>query len=350
MQFEYIQTFPGSPTPADLFEPYMPDVDLLSDMDGFFMQVRQLLEAEDTHEYIRQSGLGLFVPPDHQEQGAARGQRHVAIITPGRMISLAPAPRPNTKSEKELAPLRKLLPSETPLQITAISYTKLEAYLADTTKLKCIPFLGFLAGFAYVGHNVIVFEGHPSALESAVRNSDVLFIDDGMLPFMGNHWAEVVFNAMKPHPRVFLHERKNFQLTPIVRKSSPPGWRRGEPDGEHSYTNMLLTTLGKANYRKDCVTIIAGEAAPALREFASDPEELEYISTLPFKYDQLNTHFIVHYLWDIGKSENVMDRIRSTKTFKAKLFGSGGEARDVTFQFKLSKTSEGKQQLEIRLL
>lgn len=350
MQFEHIQSLPGSPEPADLFEPHMPGVDLLSDMDGFFIQVRQLLEAENTNEFIRQSGLGLFVPPDYKEQEMPRGQRHVAIITPGRMFILAPAPRPNTKSEKELAPLRQLLPSEGPLQITAISYTKVEAYLADATKLKCIPFLGFLAGFAYLGHNVIVFEGHPSALEPAVRNSDVLFIDDGMLPFMGDRWAEVVFHAMKPNPRVFLHERKDFKLTPIVRKSSPPGWRRGEPDGEQSYTNMLLTTLGKANYRKDCVTIIAGEAAPNLREFTSNPEELEYISTLPFKYDRLNTHFIVHYLWDIAKSENVMDRIRSTKTFKAKLFGPGGVARDVVFQFKLSRTKDGKQQLEIRLL
>lgn len=299
MQFEHIGSLPGSLEPEDLFEPHMPGVDLLSDMEGFFVQARELLETENTDEFVQKAGLGLLAPPNHIHQGSSKGQRHVAIITPGRMISLAPAPRPNTKSEKELAPIKGLLPSEKPLYITAISYTKLEAYLADETKLKCIPFLGFLAGFAYLGHNVIVFEGHPSALEFGVKNSDVLFIDSAMLPFMGDNWADLVFTAMKPNPRVFLHERKTFQLTPIVKKKSPPGWRRSEPDGEQSYTNMLLTTLGKANYRQGSVTIFAGEAAPNLREFTSDPEELEYISTLLFRYDRLNTNFIVHYLWDI---------------------------------------------------
>lgn len=348
MQFDHIKVLPGSPAPNDLFEPYMPDVDLLSDMDGFFLQVRALLETEQMEEFVKNAGFGTMVPPNYVHGNSPKGQRHVAIISPGRMISLAPAPSPNSKSEKELAPIRTLLPSDEPLQITAISYTKLEAYMEDETKLKCIPFLGFLAAFAYLGHNVIVFEGHPSALEAAVKNSDVLFIDDAMLPFMGDHWADVVFNAMKPNPRIFLHERKNFELTTIVRKSSPPGWRRSEPDGEQSYVNMLLTTLGKANY-KQAVMITAGDPAPNLSEFTQTPEELEYIASLPFKYERLNTHFIVHFLWDISKPENVMDRIRSVKTFRAKLF-SDGEPKDVRFQFKSSKTSDGKQQLEIRLL
>lgn len=349
MQFEHIKVLPGSPAPKDLFEPHMPDVDLLSDMDGFFVQVRRLLDAEDTNKFIGQAGLGGFVPPDYANQQHYQGQRYVAIITPGRVISLAHAPRPGSKSKEELKPIRSILRSETPLQITAISYTKLEAYMADDTKLKCIPFLGFLAAFAYLGHNVLVFEGHPSALEAGVRNSDVVLIDDGMLPFLGENWATTVFNAIKSDARVFLHERKDFELTPIARKKSPPGWRRSEPDGEQSYVNMLLTSLGKSNY-KDHVTIIAGEAAPDIKQFTTDPEQLEYVSALPFKYDRLNTHFIVHYLWDIGKADGVVDKIRSTKTFRAKLVGSHGKAEDIAFQFRLSKTKDGKQQLEIRLL
>src|SRR5215212_2076139 len=155
MQFEYIDSLPGSPQPADIFEPHMPGVDLLSNMEGFFLQVRELLEAENSEEYIQNAGLGAFVPPERIGKETPKGQRHVAVITPGRMISLAPAPLPNTVAEKTLAPMKSILASEVPLQITAISYTKLEAYMDDKTKTKCIPFLGFLLAFAYLGHNVI---------------------------------------------------------------------------------------------------------------------------------------------------------------------------------------------------
>jgi hypothetical protein len=347
MQFEHIASLPGSPEPADIFEPHMPGVDLLSDMEGFFVQVRELLETENTSAYIQKAGLSVLIPSNQAGEATAKGQRHVAVITPGRMISLVPAPRLHSLSEKQLAPVKSILPSQVPLQISAISYTKLEAYVQDTTKTKCIPFLGFLLAFAYLGHNVIVFEGHPSALAFGVKNSDVLFIDSGMLPFLAENWAEVAFQSMEPNPKIFIHERKNFSLTPVVKKNSPPGWRRSEPDGEQSYVNILLTTLGKANY-KQSVHINSGQPVPNPREFTTNPDELDYISTLPFKYDQLNTDFIIKFLWDISKPEN--PPAQSTKIFKAKLFESGGKSRDVSFQLKLSKPLFGKQQLEIRLL
>ena len=347
MPFEHIASLPGSPEPTDIFEPHMPSVDLLSDMEGFFVQVRELLESENTSAYIQKAGLPVFVPSNQANEAAAKGQRHVAVITPGRMISLVPAPRPRSLSEKQLAPVKSILPSQVPLQISAISYTKLEAYVQDTSKTKCIPFLGFLLAFAYLGHSVIVFEGHPSALEFGVKNSHVLFMDSGMLPFLAENWAEVVFRAMKPDPKIFIHERKNFRLSPVVKKSSPPGWQRSEPDGEQSYVNILLTTLGKANY-KQSVHIVAGQPAPSPREFTTNPDELEYISTLPFKYDRLNTAFITKFLWDMGKPQN--PSATSTKIFKAKLIESGGTSREVAFELKLSKPLFGKQQLEIRLL
>ena len=292
MKFENIESLPGSPEPADIFEPHMPGVDLLSDMEGFFVQVRELLEADNTDEFVQQAGLGLFVPPEYSGGTNPKGQRHIAVITPGRMISLAAAPLPNTKSEKELAPIKSILPSEKPLQITAISYTKLKAYMEDKTKTKCIPFLGFLLAFAYLGHNVIVFEGHPSALEYGVKNSDVLFIDSGMLPFLAEDWAEVVFKSMKPNSKAFIHERKNYQLIPVVKKNSPPGWRYSEPDGEASYTNILLTTLAKSGDKTKTISIISGQSLPNLKDLTTDTEEFEYISKLPFRYEKLNADIV----------------------------------------------------------
>lgn len=350
MKFEHIESLPGSPEPADIFEPHMPEVDLLSDMEGFFVEVRKLLEADNTDEFVQKTGFGLLSHPEDPGGKTPKGQRHVAVITPGRIISLAPAPLPNTKSEKELASIKSILPSEKPLQITAISYTKLQAYMEDKSKTKCIPFLGFMLAFAYLGHNVIVFEGHPSALEFGVKDSDVLFIDSAMLPFMGDNWADVVFKSMKPNPKIFIHERNNYQLIPVVKKNSPPGWRYSEPDGEASYTNILLTTLAKTGDKTKTVSIISGQSLPNPKELTTDTEELEYISTLPFSYEKLNADIVTKIIWDNAKPTSFLERFQSTRVFKAKLALSATKAIDVAFQLKLTKTGSGKQQLDVKLL
>jgi hypothetical protein len=350
MSFEHIESLSGSPQPNDIFEPYMPGVDLLSDMDGFFSKSREMLEAKNINEFIQAAGFHRFIHQESLGNTFSMGQRHVAIITPGRMIMLAPAPTPNSKSENELTPIRKLLPSGMPLQITAISYTKLEALTKDTSKTKCIPFLGFLLAFAYLGHNVMVFEGHSSALEAGVRNSDVLLIDSGMLPFLPENWADTVFKVMKPNQRIFVHDRDNYMLVPIVKKNAPPGWQYTAPNDEASYANVLLTTIAKTKDKNQTVRLISGQSLPNPKEFTTDPDELEYISILPFTYEELDTDLVIKIIWDYGQAMSIMDKIKSTKVFNAKLALSANEAADVSFQLKLSKTSNGKQQLELKLL
>jgi hypothetical protein len=350
MQFQHLKTLPGSPQPEDIFEPHMPGVDLLSDMDSFFIQVRKLLEAENSEIFVQSTGISMLIPPEHAIQATPKGQRHAAVITPGRMISLVPAPAPNTKSEKELASIKSILPGEAPLQITAISYTNLEAYMKDETKTKCIPFLGFLAAFAYIGHNVIVFEGHPSALEAGVRNSDALIIDSGMLPFMAENWADTVFKAMNPNPKIFIHDRKSFQLLSVARKDGPPGWRFSTPDGELSYINELLMVVAKARNKTQVVRIVSGQPLPSPKEYTTNVEELEYISTFPFRYEKLDADKIMNALWNKGQYTSFGDHFRSIKSFHVKLVESGHEARIVTFQLKRTKTRDGKRQMEIKLL
>jgi hypothetical protein len=330
----------------DIFEPHMPEVDVLSDMGGLFAKTRAMLEAENITEYIQRVGFDQLIRPDKP----SKGQRHVAIITPRRMVYLQPAPGPNTQPEQEVTLLKELLPGAAPLQITVISYTELEAYMEDKTRTRCIPFLGYLLGFAYIGHNVVVFEGHPSALEHGARNSDVLIIDSGMLPFMPENWAEIVFPVMKSDPRIFIHQRKTYELMSVARKKSPPGWRYSEPDGEASYANILLTTLAKARDKDKTVSIISGQALPNPKELTTDAGELEFISTLPFRYEQLNAETVIKILWDNGQPGNFLKRFQPTRTFKARLVDSNGRARDVAFQLKLSSTSNENPQLEIKLL
>jgi hypothetical protein len=170
-----------------------------------------------------------------------------------------------------------------------------------------------------------------------------------MLPFLPENWAEVVFQAMKPDARIFIHERKGFNLIPVVKKKGAPGWQYSEPDSEASYVNILLTTIAKAGFTEKAVTIVSGQPLPNPKEFTTDTEELDYISTLPFKYEKLDADMVIKIIWENGKPASFLDKLQSSRTFKARLAESGGRARDVSFQLKLSKTANGKQQLDIRL-
>ena len=61
---------------------------------------------------------------------------------------------------------------------------------------------------------------------------------------------------------------------------------RGAGDTPEGYVNALLTTLGKLAPR--AVTITPGPGVPALGPLATDPDELEWISSLPFQYDAID--------------------------------------------------------------
>src|SRR5262249_14392979 len=154
------------------FEPHMPAVDVLSDMDVVFAKAREQTAARST-------GGG------HQEE-----VRQVVVVTPSRMLIAVPMPTPfpGTTPKDAAKHAKSVLRSDYPLTISVVAYTRLEALMQDRlnpirSMSNCIPFLGYLISFAYAGHTVVVFEGHRSAFEAGVRNSDVLIIDSAMLPF-----------------------------------------------------------------------------------------------------------------------------------------------------------------------
>lgn len=202
MDPHYLRSYPGSPKSDDIFQPHMPGVDFFSDMEARFAKVRSEIELGDP-------------VTDPLEKPLREAQRRIAIITPGRMTMFIPSSPPGDQSEA-VRVVEELLPSDRPLNISVISYTFLEALIQES--LRCIPFLGYLLGFSYVGHSVIVFEGHPSAFESGVRGSDVLFVDSGMLPFMQDDWLDVAEQVMMPNPRIFIHTRETFTLSQVVMK------------------------------------------------------------------------------------------------------------------------------------
>ena len=325
MEQKVVKTVEGSSQPSDVFSPHMPGVDLLSDMDTLFDKARHSLL---TGEYLSEND--------------EKGQRAIAIVTPGRMTMLVPCPTPGSMSNKDVASMSQLMPPESPLNISVVSYTFLEALIQD--KAKCIPFLGYLVAWGYIGHCVVVFEGHSSAFESGVRDCDVLLVDSGMLPFLQADWVEVAHRVMRSGAKIFVHERETFTLMPVAKSGNAQGWQYSEHDGEASYANCLLTTLAKGT--RTSVKLTSGHELPNLADLASDPQDLDWIAGLPFKYDKLNADEIIDIITHAAKWRRY-HFFKTKGELQARLVTGPDEWKTVSFTLTLTKDAEGRRQLQI---
>ena len=166
------------PEIMDLFIPHMPEVDIRPDIESVFSKAR--MAADES----REDGDGLF-------------HRQVIIVTPGRLLISKVCPLPSEIPADELLRLTSLIPPHPPKNISVITYTFLEALKKDI--LQAIPFFGFLLGFAAIGHRVWIFEGHSSALQAGCREADILIVDGGILPFLGDDidWRNIALGVMR---------------------------------------------------------------------------------------------------------------------------------------------------------
>ena len=309
-------------TPDNPFEPYMPEVDIPVNTEVFAKARTDIANAG-------------------AKERLAPGQHCLGIMTPGRLLMIVNAPKPGSVPDQFVAQVKALLPSDEPLNITAVCFTALEPLMKD--KAKCIPMLGQLLGFAYVGHNVLVFEGHSSALEHALKGCDVLWIDSAMLPFLEQGWIDVAYRMMTP-PRILVCDRKNGQVLPVVKSNDAKGWRYAEPDGEASYVNCLLTTLAKNAPAP--VQVAASSPVPDLARFTSDPQQLEWIRGLPFRYDALDAAKVIGIIQRVSKLP-APNGSPSGGTLTAQLATAGGKREKVSFRLTLAADATGRHVLDI---
>jgi len=304
------------PEPIDKFTPHLLHVDVPENLAYVFAHARRIASGED---------------PDFRP-----GEKHVAILTPGRAIVSIPAVPKDLVLPATLSEVKTWLGSS--LDIAVVSYTEFEALMdKDQGKLKCIPFLPRLGILAAAGYNVVVFEGHPSALECGLRDTDVLLIDSGMLPFIQEDWMKVAVRAMRPGARYFICGREKQNLLEVRPASQPPGWLYKEPDGEASYANCLLTVLGKRSGRS--ASLSTGRLVPDLRTLTDDRDELEWVAVLPFQYERVDAAVVIRVILKLAGVENDSPRLipglKSHYALNARLAQKDGTSY-CTFRLTLS--------------
>jgi hypothetical protein len=321
---KHVRSIEGDPTPSDIFQPHLLGVDLFEDMDEVFQEARQLAAGQH---------------PDTGGPELDQVKQGVATVTPGRLIMLDPCPDRDTVPEDELNSMLTVLPSKSPLNISVVSYTNVEALMTDMTK--AIPFRGYLLAWATAGHNVIVFEGNPSAFESGVRDADVLMMDSGMLPFVQFNWVEAAHRVMRPEGKIFLHDRKTFTLSLFEKK--PEGQSSSESNVEVNYGALLLRSLMRA--AQSSVEVTAGEKVPDLLDLVTTFTDRDFISR-NIDRDKVNaeklTDSLLHkagWRWYTPfKSTGVLTLPVPLKD------GSHGKWK---FTLTLTKNAAGKRQLRI---
>lgn len=255
---KHVKSIEGHPRPSDIFKPHLMGVELFEDMDELFREARRAASGENDDEVTR-------------SWKKFEGQHAVVIITPGRSTMFCSCPEPNSMPEKLTAQERLLMPPDPPLKISVISYTFIEALTTEIDK--AIPFRGYLVSWAYLGHSILVFEGHPSAFESGVRDCDVLFVDSGMLPFIPLNWIDLASRVMNQGARIFVHDRATYTLSQITTK---PDAAQSKARAEAQYAELLLRLLMIAT--RSSIEITSGTMVPDLAELITDPTDREWLS------------------------------------------------------------------------
>ncbi len=166
--------------------PYMPQIDIVDNLEQRFAEAYKLAN-----------------------QTVQGGTRQVVILTPGRMLQSFACPPPGSMDKNSATKnLQKLAPPKPPLRIAVIAFTELKSVGVDLeTANQAIPFMGYILGLGYLGHSVVIFEGHPSALSAGCQGVHRLIIDGGMIPYLQARWSNQAFASMDPAGQVYVFGR-----------------------------------------------------------------------------------------------------------------------------------------------
>lgn len=154
-----------------------------------------------------------------REVAASLQPRQIVVITPERTLEIKICRPPGTATLGMTRPIQKIVPFKAPVNITMIGYTETKFFNQNPSD--CIPFFGYLMGMGYMGHNVIIFEGHESALAAGLKGADLLLIDEGMLSFLPSNWKEIAQQEMRT-PRILTLNRNGKMETQTLHPIDVP--------------------------------------------------------------------------------------------------------------------------------
>ena len=175
---------------------YMPRIDLDVDHGKAFAAARQAAERAKT-----------------------RRGNSIIIVTPGRILIELPCSPAGSMAQNVVAPIQELAP----LPATTITVIGFNDIVADFPNARineiekqrqlremmnqAVPFFGYVLGFGYLGHNVLLFEGHPQAYAAGVRGAEMLMVDSIMIEALPPDWIEIARREMIGRRRVIVFRR-----------------------------------------------------------------------------------------------------------------------------------------------
>ena len=142
----------------------------------------------------------------------SHGNRWVVIIAPNGILINIPVPSRDEADKSLLRDVKAALlfgqESLAGLTITSINCTtgvqsRVRSFHA---MLPLIPNLSYLVGAACLGSNVVVFEGANADFSAGCKNTDMLLVDEGMLPHLRPDWAAVALGLLRK-PDIILFGR-----------------------------------------------------------------------------------------------------------------------------------------------
>ncbi len=143
------------------------------------------------------------------------GERCIVVVTPSRTFAILRSPARSAMPPQAVQALEKVAPSIRPLNITVIAYIQFDALLA--TEAKPAPIIGLTIGLSHIGHNVVVFEGHPSAFHAGCRDADLLVVDETMIRHLQKDWEPAARSTMRGSEILIV--ARSGTLTRLAKKS-----------------------------------------------------------------------------------------------------------------------------------
>jgi len=175
----------------------------------------KMLPSSSAHVYRRDLGImtSLIIESWFKRAREHAGRGNLVVLREDGKLLLMPSIQPASVTPHMKVTVEQMLPSTTKRRVAVIGETSWASGDKPSfqTANQAIPFFGFLAGFAHIGHAVWVFRGSPDLLCAGCRDADVLIVDSASLGLLPRDWQVEAASTMR-NPQILVHDRASYKL------------------------------------------------------------------------------------------------------------------------------------------